>query len=330
VLSSSTVKPVAGPLHVRGPATAFGAALVLAFALSITACSSSDVKAESGDPAGADWALPANPAVGVRDTIDGLYAGESTLDAAGETLIQRCMARQGFTYYKLPTGLRDANPMLSPPIYGHSVEEATRFGYRIQQGITDGTKKQPDPTAGLSAAQKKKWGVAFFGPDDGPQVKVKTAGGGSMGQPTLGCLAESRTELFGSVQRETDRTAAATAITQTPQERAAADPAMTDLNKGWSACMKDKGHPGLASPEKAQGQAGDLYTTLSKPDAFRQEVVLAVADAECEASTGYALKRRTLEDRYFTASLRVFEPQLTALHEIVQAALVRARAVLNR
>ncbi|WP_460364803.1 hypothetical protein [Actinocorallia lasiicapitis] len=256
------------------------------------------------------------------------------------------MSRQGFAYTKLPSGSADENPVLASleTRYGPQLATAKISGYGAEQRVSDDDRPgdgRPSSTKGLSPEKKAQWGIAFFGPENAPQAKVTTADGAIHEFSTQGCLAESRIKIFGSIEKFGTRGNGAVAVTTAAIKRATTDPLMTTLNEKWAACMGKKGLESellipeakqkggqKPSPESAWDAGKAYYRTLGKAEARRKEIKLATADAECEQSTGYLTQRRELEDKYFTVSLKLFESQVTAIQEVTDDSLTRAKGLL--
>jgi hypothetical protein len=308
-------------------------------ALGLVGCSAQG-KSSSGSAvrAGASsWTLPARADPGARDAINALFTGESALGAAEEEMIRRCMAAKGMRYTKNPAQTTDNNIVLPPigKLYGLTIEQARRSGYGMRAKVAQGRPQEFDQTAGLTEQQKQAWGVAFGGPEGGSEVSIELPGDtGIVKVPSEGCVSAARIQVYGSLMKYMQRENVAADITMTAMHRSDSDPAMARIDSAWAACMPTKGISGsikghsAARPTDAQGLAINNYGRLVTDVAFRKEVAIAVADAECEQQTGYIAQRTELEDRYFTAALRIFEPQVAAIREITKESLVRARTAL--
>ncbi|GAA4594232.1 hypothetical protein GCM10023194_60520 [Planotetraspora phitsanulokensis] len=301
--------------------------------LVLSGCSGSPAADDPSSGQGDEWAIPIHPDPGARQAINDLYNGEANLAAAGEESIRRCMARSGFRYIKLPTGNQDVNPGLNGDGFSLSVEVARKRGYGIKERVEQVDKETREnakynSTNGLSPEQVKGFDVAFFGSSDS-QVSVLLPDGSTVSFGDKGCLAESRKKIFGSIEKFGERTAMAGMITQNSQQRALADPGIRILNQAWSKCMQDSGYSGLKDPYDAQGRASDAHDgKTSDIVVMAKEIPMAVADAECQAKTGYTMKMHDIQDRYFTAALNVYKSQVAEIEEITRDSLKRARPLL--
>lgn len=268
----------------------------------------------------------------VRDAMRGLFAGENVRLAAVEELVRRCMTARGLRYVKNPMGTKDVNPTLIPDPYGVPLEEAGRFGYRTADNLRD-APRQVDRSGvlKLSQADQARWGNAYWGRDSAPQIRVKVPGGGIVTTNSEGCLSEARKTLFGSLERWLKLSNFAGGFAINARRRSAADPAMNELNKAWSACMSGKGHAALSSPDHARTRAGEFHRRhgVGSDKALDEEKALATADAECENQVDYAPRRRELEDRHYRDALRAHEAEITAVLEMNEEALTRAHKILQ-
>ena len=295
--------------------------VAVAAVLAVTAIGE-DGEEKKTPPAEAAWTLPDKPDPDVRAVVSALFDGNTRRAAAQEELIYRCMALRGFSYIKPPPPIT----MRIPQNYGLSVAEATRHGYRIQLKKPPKINSPIDQTAGLSAEGKKAWGVALRGGEDGPVVHVAIPGG-VVEEPADGCLAAARTRIYGSLPQQVRLQNLAGHLTPMAQKRSAADPEMARLNQTWSGCMEAKGHHGLKTPEDARGEALEFHRGYIR--LTHAEIRLAVADAGCERVSGYARKRRLLEDRYYTAGVHYFGGGVNELRAASDRSFREAQRILQ-
>ncbi|HEV7935881.1 MAG TPA: hypothetical protein VGP70_26650 [Actinomadura sp.] len=255
--------------------------------------------------------------------MEGLFSGVGVRIAATEELLWRCMAKKGFRYVKRPAPKRDVNPTMSDPDYGLSPAEAQRHGYRTA-ALLNQSESQPDPYKNQTPAERQRWGQAFFGPDSAPQIRVKLPVGSEVETSSQGCLAEAQKQVFGSIERMLKSENFAGNLPAQARQRANADPRLKKLNGRWSACVTKQGHAGLTDPVAARSKAAELYRNGER----EAEIKLAVADAKCEQQIDYTPQRKRLEDLYYTAALRHYEPEIAAVHEMNKEVLARARTIL--
>ncbi|TDC67685.1 hypothetical protein E1200_14135 [Actinomadura sp. GC306] len=276
------------------------------------------------------WKVPEAPDAGIRDELQSLFEGADTRFAAEEELVHRCMTAKGFHYVKLASPSSDVHPTMSRDEYGITVAAAKRDGYGSRERLSRAAD-HPDPSGlrQMTDQQRKSWGEAFYGPDSVERIKVELPDGSRIETSPQGCLSEARKKIFGSLEQTLKSSYLAANIPIIARKKAAADPEMVALNKVWAQCMTSAGHPGLANPESARSKAAGAYKTMDQSAAFKLEVEMAVSDAECEREQGYAAKRRELEGRYYTAAMRVFGAEITAIRKHNQESLVRARNLLS-
>ncbi len=266
------------------------------------------------------WTLPTKPDPGVRDEVNRLLAGGSGRDAAQEELVYRCMALRGFSYIKSP--VRAAAAPL-PMEYGLSRARAARHGYDLGQRPPTPAPAPGaiDQTAGLSPATRTAWHTAFAGDRNSPVVRVRVPGRGVVEESSTGCLAAARTRVYGSPAQQIRAQNLAARLPAMARDRSAADPRLKRLNETWSACMAGKGYRGVSAPEDARAEA-QMTTAHGR-------IRLAVADAGCESTSGYARERRLLEDRYYTAGLRYFGTGIIELRALNDRAAQQVKQILG-
>ncbi|MDX6742004.1 hypothetical protein [Actinocorallia sp. A-T 12471] len=299
--------------------------LVSGMLIACAACSPGDEPPPRTSPG---WTLPAEPDPGARDAIRGLWDGMALRHAAQEELVRRCMTKAGFTYIKSPSPTSDVAPTMTVEPYGQPVAEAKRHGYP-KDPANDKIATETDPgNGGLSASDQAKWQAAYFG-DDSAAVQVDLPNGESIGVNGNGCLAEAKATLYGSVELEIRVVNFAGTLPLEAQRQIRADPTLKTLNATWAACVKAKGLGDFPDPETARTKATEFTTQTTPADAHKKEIALAVADAECETETDYAPQRRTLEDRYYTTALHMYEGPITELLTTNKHALLKAKHVLS-
>ncbi|MFC0554209.1 hypothetical protein ACFFHJ_25275 [Planotetraspora thailandica] len=236
------------------------------------------------------------------------------------------MRDKGLKYVKQPPLKKDVNPTMGKPDYGLSVAEPRNDAYGTQANLHDGSGAGEDPYRDQTDAERQKWGDAYFGPSSAVKIRVTLPNGSEVETSAEGCLAESQKQIFGSIEQMLKSENFAGNLPIEARKRANADPAIRSLNASWTACMAKWGYSDLADPSAARAKASDFYNGAG--GGFAAEVKLAVADASCEKSLGYASARKRLEDRYYPATLMHFEPEVTAVQQFNSAALDRAQKIL--
>lgn len=270
------------------------------------------------------WTLPAEPKPGVRDEVAALNADSRYLGHVESVLVSRCMREAGFRY---PVEKLDRPVVPRDESYGLSVSEARRSGYVTQSHIlsipAEDQSYLPEREAG-----RRQWHLAQSGPDDAPGVEVDSAlMNGRLGTSSRGCLADARRALYGTLETAILRSFVAGNARNVAEREAGHDPSVTALDALWSACMAGAGRPGLTDPGHAMSQARKLADGTQAAQGVGEPREIAIADATCQAETGYAGARRTIEDRYLTALLATYPDEIAATRAATAAALERARTI---
>ncbi|WP_152990695.1 hypothetical protein [Sphaerimonospora mesophila] len=273
-----------------------------------------------------------NHSPNVRASLLALFSGASTRHAAVETLVQRCMAQKGFTYVKEPTPTEDVAPTLNQDPYGVTAEKAKRSGYNAAETLSDSPgETDRSGVTKLSSIEQKNWGEAYFGPDNAPEITATIPGYGEVGTPSEGCLSQAREEIYGPLKEWIKLDFLAGNLPLEARWKASADPEMKSINSAWSSCMAGKGYSGFKDPSQARIKAQEFHQRLGigSDEARSKEVSLATADAECETATDYAPHRIKIEDKYYAQVLEARSADVTAIKEMNQRALSRAKEVLR-
>ncbi len=250
------------------------AALLLAMLLTtatVTAC------AEPADdpPAPAPAALAALHTIAVQPI---------ELGVAEAHAIQRCLRSKGFDA-PLPSPVVGSVANLPLPA---EEQQAARHGYG--DAITRGTDPTEDPldryALALSPVQRDRFDRVI---DDltATPVRFTTPGGWAVGAATLGCAAEARAAVYGSVENWL----IAYYLPQDLNDDAAnvyTHPSVNAAAVTYHQCMTERGYP-FHYPQDAFQHAQQTIvditvdlTTQPSP----QEIRIATADAQCQKTSG--------------------------------------------
>lgn len=275
--------------------------------------------------------VPITPDPDVRDRLVRLRGDAPLQDRGLELAVDQCMRDQQLPYEPTPVPDSYAGP-LDTPDYGDDVAGARRDGYGIPAAIARERATvygAPDAVARLSLAERGRYQQALFGPDGARQVTVPTPwNGGELGASVGGCLGTAQTEVFGSVEAALRADFASNGPAAALQ-RSAADPSVARLDRRWARCMSAAGHD-FPDPAAARAAARGGYEQLPADEARRNELDIATDDATCEAATGYAPARRTIEDRYLTGLLRDYPRDLQLADTALRVAEQRAATLLAK
>lgn len=272
-----------------------------------------------------------------------------------EELVAECMTKEGFEY--TPNTNTGGVVMTSDeegddgPEYG-SVEFAKEYGY----GIIDfpGMSDMPEPEEeytdpnqkyieSLSESEQEAFYETLSGP--GPteeEMAAMEAGEGYTSDWTReGCYGAANHEVqqdSGGVMAAyedpefTDLFDSMNEVWSVAYSEEADNPEIAKLNREWSDCIADAGHPDLTSPMAAQNALYEEYNELqsggaeepaedstgpSEKDlqAFKErEIELATADATCRADLKYDEKQ---QDVGFAAEQKFVDENKAALDALL-------------
>lgn len=218
-----------------------------------------------------------------RDTLDGIafdlltrsgtyQENHRTLGFAEEILVAECMGRLGFSY-PVPTEpaiLSEAEQTLA---------DRRRNGYGLS-GTTTQTRPV-EPEIGEAAY------AALFGGDRG-RLAIVLPDGGQTSFPGDGCLFEGRSELYG---RDILLWARVTHLPEQLGNRlvagASGEPEYLAAMGEWAQCMRGRGYA-YALPSEAVADLTGRYAADASEGLHREEIAIAVADAQCAQAVGVA------------------------------------------
>ncbi|WP_461008045.1 hypothetical protein [Streptomyces capparidis] len=251
------------------------------------------------------------------------------LKRAEERLIRRCMERAGFRYQERRA---EREPRARQfPFVVDDVAWARAHGYGSDRARRPAGKGGATPgaayPAGLSPERRHAWKRALEG--TGRQLSVRLAGGVRISASDRGCAARARAALY----RDLPRWYRAEKITQNldgfVREKVTGDARYTRAEARWSACMRDRGFPGLSGPGELRRRLDRGTRGLTAAKARAEEARTAVAEAACATSTPLARTARALDREHRAAVRARFRQEFTDLARLREAAVPRARAVLG-
>ncbi|MGW0719876.1 hypothetical protein ACWD3K_34760 [Streptomyces sp. NPDC002778] len=288
--------------------------------LLVTACSSADQPSD--------------------DTADPLRTGltdeeRKLLSEAEQRLITDCMRDKGFKY-----GLDPAGPRSDAPERRFGLDDvswARRHGYGLAEAARSGDREgkaaaeqgpQARYLASLSPRRRAEFDRALNGTDRAAIV-VPAPGRGQIFTSADGCQADARTELYGDLRQWTEAKAAVVNLEYLTFDDVVAQKPYTKAEADWRACMKARGLS-YASSSEAIGEVAKENESRTAQKAWKREVTVAVADAECNraaglARTGSRLQRQHVRD----AAHQEFARQTRYYTQAVTTALGRARTVVG-
>jgi hypothetical protein len=209
------------------------------------------------------------------------------LDRAEETLVDRCMDRNGFRYHPAPVATRDE--LRDFPYVVDDPAWARRHGYGGALEREAARERKDNPNAAyvrsLPPDRRRAYRTTLYG-DAARALEVTTPTGADIRQSRTGCLAEAQGTLYGGF-REWFRvdTVAANLPDHGAELRRA--PAYLRAVGRWSDCMTGRGHP-YDSPDDLRRELDGRTKDASPGEAHAVEVKLATAEAECARRTPLA------------------------------------------
>lgn len=245
---------------------------VLIIALSGCAAPQPDNPAPSGSaddavltPAAADLVVRAEP----------FRVDQWRLLRAELELTRRCLKARGLDYPTPSGGVNTDDDEWRPNLDVRRVH-----GYGLSAAVSDPAQPAADP-----ATAQPGYEQALFG-EPGRTATLSLRSGPRFTFPTTGCIAQSRSELYGDVMD-------AARVSYWPQEAYNAvrphietDPAMRAAIERWAQCMRDHGHPFSTMTQARDAVAERYKASGASTDNRRFEVGVAVDDAGCARDAG--------------------------------------------
>ena len=258
---------------------------------------------------------------------------------AEERLTGECMASEGFDFSEvIEFGTRHHVP--EPPLY-LSPAELRRSGYQHDWAAAaesflalNGPDGVPTFVEGMPQDEADAWYDAYLGAPDAEQLSVALPDGSVRDTPRVGCAADARRELYGSLENF--------ARFEEANQQFSHDGLSRELNshdayrepvREWRSCM---GRAGFEIDQSDYGiawiqQQGAVALSAGGIDqtVLTAEVIEAVAnaDADCQESSGLYEARSELlpeAEEAIADRLGVEMSELTAFHHAV---LERAKQV---
>ncbi|MDG4864182.1 hypothetical protein P8605_39180 [Streptomyces sp. T-3] len=255
------------------------------------------------------------------------------LGVAEQRLIASCMRDKGFRYRIDPEGARGEVPERRFGL--DDVAWARRHGYGLAEAARDGgrggkseAEKSPQAryVASLPPRRQAEFDRALNGTDRAAIV-VPAPGRGQIFTSADGCQADARARLYGDLRKWTEAKAAVVNLEFLTFDEVVAEPQYTRALARWRACMKERG---LAYPSSSQaiGAVAKENQSRTAERAWKREVTVAVADAECNRAAALARTGTRLQREHVRDAVRdEFARQTRYYTQAVTTALDRARSV---
>ncbi|MFI0206008.1 MULTISPECIES: hypothetical protein [Streptomyces] len=248
------------------------------------------------------------------------------LHRAGELLVQDCMRARGFSYWPVP---RVPHPDFRDFPYGVDDVDWARghgFGRAIERQLDEQAASGPagQYVRGLSDGQRDAMGAALLGPEP-TGLEVESPLGGTLSHSDRGCVTESWRTLYGDVKAWYRSSETANQLAAVRTGRVNQDPAFGKALAAWSACVAGRGFPAGHPVRQREEQLA-----RTGPQAEAQDVPMAVAQAECARSTGFADTAQDLHARLSDRIRAENRAAFDAMRRMQVAALPTARDVVAR
>ncbi|MGW4048503.1 hypothetical protein [Streptomyces sp. NPDC004721] len=262
-------------------------------------------------------------------------AERELLGEAEQQLITSCMRDQGFQYGLDPDGPRSEAPERRFGL--DDVAWARRHGYGLAeaagaggQGEKAAAERGPQARylASLPQQRQAEFDRALNGTDRAAIV-VPVPGRGEIFTSADGCQADARRHLYGDLRKWTEAKVAVVNLEYVTYDDVVAEPRYTKALADWQTCMKSRG---LAYPSTSEaiGAVAKENRSRTAEKAWKHEVTVAVADAECNREAGLARIGARLQREHVRDTARhEFARQTRHYTQAVTTALGRARSVVG-
>ncbi|MFJ6382496.1 hypothetical protein ACIQI7_21140 [Kitasatospora sp. NPDC092039] len=258
-------------------------------------------------------------------------AENALLRDAEQRLVADCMTERGFHYWAVPTtgdeGLRPLGFVLDDTAW------ARAHGYGGGSLARAAGERDANPNAAyvreLTEERQRAYAAALRGGAGTPEVSIDLPGGGTAVSRLGGCEGEAGRRLYGDLAAWTRADTLAANLTPLYVPEVTRDARFTEALAAWSACMAAAGLP-YERPDQIRAEARRKAAGLAPDAVTAAEAPLAVAEAQCGASTGLAGTARRLEAEYRERLPEQYRSALGERTELARAALPRAREITGR
>lgn len=290
---------------------------VVVAALSMTAGCGQGTPAQARDGAGSAALTAAADHLLTR--TGRYYADGQVLDAAEGTLTTRCMAARGLR------NSAGSAPVDRDEEWRPDLATRRRQGYGLQRAMA-GQPEQDQQIRTLPPAERQRYDTALFGDR---QAAIRLPDGTQATFTTRGCLAESRTRIYGSPVRAAQTLFLPQVVFNTVFDAVRHDPAYRTTMTRWSACMAGRGLH-YTDPTEARQRLLAEYQTAGAALAHRHEITVAVADARCTDQVGMPRLVESLLRQHATDLPDAERAQFNAVAAVRTNSARRARRLLGR
>ncbi|WP_457032898.1 hypothetical protein [Kitasatospora sp. P5_F3] len=249
------------------------------------------------------------------------------LDWAEQARTADCMTKAGFRYYV--EWARDAVVASEhrSDFGSADTDWAAKYGYGILRRpprpvlSSDPAQTNAAYVGGLQRERADAYTAALNG-DKADSVTVPLANGTSAFTPRGGCVSAARRELYGDLDRWFELSIRATNLQIETGPVVSQDARYTTALTAWRDCMAAAGHP-VPSPGESRRQVAETIRNAPDPEAaWRLEVGVATADANC-AGSARLVSVAEQADSEARAKIRAASPAEFAEYDAMQARAVQ-------
>lgn len=204
-----------------------------------------------------------------------------------------------------------------------SVHEATEHGYGEMPftAVGIGSARFDEYRSSLSASELSRL-ENLLDDRSAPMVRITTPRGWVVSASSVGCRAQARINVYGSVQNWL----ISFAIPQEMNDLAAdvyLDSSMVEPLRQYSACMADQGHP-ARFPEDAFEVVKELAKRAPRTaEARTLDNRIPLSDAHCQEKSNFQARYMAVFDRMATSWLTKNLDTVQHVHDIVTSSLDR-------
>ncbi|WP_318208770.1 hypothetical protein [Streptomyces sp. SJL17-1] len=245
-----------------------------------------------------------------------------------QVLVERCMRAQGFSYWAGPRPTPDESFTVGYLLKDTDWARKNGYGSRVGRKVLAARKTDPNLryVDGLSPERRAAYLKALEGGPGSRKLSVEAPGGGTIKRLLGGCEESAQVRLYGDPATWFRVSKVATNLTPLYVAELSRDPEFTRAQRAWSVCMRTAGQD-YATPGAARDALPVLTRGLPEADAFATEVRLAVTEAECAGSSGFARTGSALVRRYVDGLRGEYGDELDAYARLEREALTRARSL---
>lgn len=258
-----------------------------------------------------------------------------------EEAIAACMKAQGFEYVPVDP---DAVPRWQTDESSQGAwtrEYVEEYGYGLVDGVLHPgelvNRDWVDPNAAILDALSEEARAAYLSTLEGRAADPVPVGEPAevLGWAERGCRGAAEHEVLSASPTDQLVLDAAQEAADLAAERALADPATRSATIAWAQCLDDAGFPGydavtdprseladklfaiVVFPDEGSDQAPKIRDRDALEELADRELRLAMADYECQLSTGYEEAFRAARFRYEKEYVDAHQAELQQLVESV-------------